>query len=370
MSEEKKKKPSAGGDKKKPSAGGDKKKKRAAAAAKKKPAATGTKKKRAATSAGKKRAATKVPKLSVTVAIYEQAKSHHQRARDVVEALGYQVVQEQSRDEIVGRIEGERPLDVVIAAAPGGERLLEACRVRDRGRPVAIAALSGPVGTARERAEEVGADLFTLRPHSRESLSAALSAAGSLAAERNKVAVLEARESVLQERLQRYGEADAVTGFQHFDFFKQLLVMELKRAKRYGYSLAACLVALDPWSPDRPEPPEALVRKLRTRVATVVAACIRDIDLPVDYADDRFLAFLPYTDIDGALQVGQRIAKAVKSFGGLRDPDGQAFEMSVSVGIAALRPGKPISFARIMRDATAAVRASQLKGGGRVVVRK
>jgi PleD family two-component response regulator len=92
--------------------------------------------------------------------------------------------------------------------------------------------------------------------------------------------------------------------------------------------------------------------------------------LPVDYADDRFLVFLPYTDLAGAEHVGNRIAKAVRSFGTLSDSEGRECRVSVSVGIAAARPGKPLSFARIMRDASAAVRASQLKGGGQVVVRK
>ena len=115
--------------------------------------------------------------------------------------------------------------------------------------------------------------------------------------------------------------------------------------------------------------PESCIRKLRTRVASALVSCVRDIDLPVDFADDRFLVFLPYTDLAGAERAGRRIAAAVNSFGGIQ-VDGETYSISVSIGIAALRVGKPVSFAQIMRDASAAVRASQLKGGGRVVVRK
>lgn len=338
--------------------------------AKKKRAPTKTKKKRAPTKKKRARTKTKAPSVPVTVVVREQTKSHHQRARDVVESLGYQLAPEEGSEEIAARISGDQPPDVVIAGIPGGEALFEACRARAKRRPVTIAAISGSPTSARERAEEAGADLFVIRPHNREGIAAALCAASVVELERSKTEALEVKESVLQERLQRYGQADAITGFQHFDFFKQLLVMELKRAKRYGYSLAACLVAFDPWPQDRPEPPETLVSKLRTRVAAVITACIRDIDLPVDYADDRFLVFLPYTDLAGAEHVGKRVAKAVKSFGTMSDTEGREWTVSVSVGIAAVRPGKPISFARIMRDASAAVRASQLKGGGQVVVRK
>jgi len=39
------------------------------------------------------------------------------------------------------------------------------------------------------------------------------------------------------------------------------------------------------------------------------------------------------------------------------------------VGIAALKPGKQVSFAKLVRDASMALRAAQLKGGARVVVK-
>jgi len=209
--------------------------------------------------------------------------------------------------------------------------------------------------------------LITRPEEDAHALAAALRAAMTIADERAKVRALSSSEAMLRERLLRYGQADAETGFRHFDFFRQLLVMEIKRAKRYGYPLAACLIALDPWM--RGEPPPEVNRALRSRVSAAISSCIREIDLPVDLNEDRFLAFLPYTDLEGAERVGERIAHAVRSFGTVRGGD-EDYQLSVSVGIAATRPGKPVSFARLMRDATSAVRAAQLKGGGQVVVRK
>jgi diguanylate cyclase (GGDEF)-like protein len=326
--------------------------------------------------APKKRASTKTvksppprpvaPELSTVVAVYESGQTNRRLGREAVKGLGYKLVNHAEVNPLVIRIGGRVPPDIVIAGFPGGNKIADAVMAVDlRARPVFIASLNGPAETAVTRCEEVGADGFVLRPHSVDSLAGALRCATQLGIERRKVAALEGTEESLRERLQRYGQADAATGFQHFDFFKQLLVMELKRAKRYGYSLAACLVALDPLD----ESASSMVtNKLRTRVAAAVASCLRDIDLPVDFADDRFLAFLPYTDIAGAEQVGKRISAAVRSFGTLTDGS-STYRMSVSVGIAALKKGKPVSFAKLMRDAGAAVRAAQLKGGGRVVVR-
>lgn len=340
---------------------------------------TSSKKKRAATSSRDKTRKKKAPAppparpatprpqgapLDLVVTVYEATNSARERACALLEELGARVTPETGAAEVAERCAGSVPPDVVLAALPEGAAIVRAVRGRIGFGPVIVAALPGPSTTAIERCDEVDADLFVVRPHGSEALAATLRAAIGLRRERNKVQTLESSETLLRERLQRYGQADVETGFQHFDFFQKVLVTEIKRAKRYGYPLAACLIALDPWTDGAPAP--EVGRALRARVASSISACIRDIDLPVDLAEDRFLVFLPYTDLDGAERVGDRMAEVVRSFA----VPGGAAALTVSIGIAATRPGKPISFARLMRDATAAVRASQLKGGGRVVVRR
>ena len=48
---------------------------------------------------------------------------------------------------------------------------------------------------------------------------------------------------------------------------------------------------------------------------------------------------------------------------------GVTLMITASVGIASLRPGKAISFARLIRDAHAAVKAARLKGGDQAILR-
>jgi PleD family two-component response regulator len=288
-----------------------------------------------------------------------------QRARELLVALGCTVAGETTVDALLARPIGAPP-DVVLVGLPEGQRIVTAFAGRER-RPVIIAALAGPLGSAPERADAAGADLLVLRPHSTDSLIPALHAAQRVARLRGERDLARAGEATARDRLARYGQADTATGFRHFDFFKQVLVMELKRAKRYGYSLAASVVAFDPW-PGEPPPPSA-VRRLRSQVATAITASIRDIDMPVDLASDRVLVFLPYTDLPGAEQVGRRIAQAVREHGEVAEL-GATYRVTVSIGIAAQRQGQPVSFARLMRDASTALRAAMLKGGGRVVVRR
>jgi diguanylate cyclase (GGDEF)-like protein len=307
------------------------------------------------------------PQIPASVAVVESSASHQGRAAQVVTELGYQLHSATTLLSAKNALPFSPP-DVLVVGMPDGRELFgDALRHDDR--PVLVAAMPGPAVSAYERCDELGADLFTLRPHSRDGLAAILRAAVQIQLVRQRERALRGTEARLRDRLQQYGDADQTTGFQHIDFFKSFLAMEIKRARRYDYSLAACLIAIDPWAEDVPEPPPEALRQLRAQVAGAITSAMRDIDLPVDLAEDRFLAFLPYTDIDGAERVGRRIAAAVRSC----EPfilGEYLYRMSVSVGIAALKPGGPVGFAKIMRDASMAVRAAQLKGGGRVVVKR
>jgi diguanylate cyclase (GGDEF)-like protein len=304
------------------------------------------------------------PAISFEVAVCESNRISQARARTLLTELGYRVAPEQDEAAIVNRLH-DAPPRAVLVGLPERAALLEQCLLVDAGRPVVIAGLAAPSGTARARA--AGADLFAVRPHGRDSLAAAMHAAEQVAHLRERVTALRGSEGLLRERLQRYGQSDLATGFFHIDFFEHVLLMELKRARRYGYTLAACLVALDAWR--QPDPPTASARRrLRTLVATTIARIVRDIDMPVDLTEDRMLIFLPFTDLDGATKVGRRISAAVNAQNDVNE-NGRSWRPAVSIGIAALRAGQPISFARLMRDATTALRAAQLKGGDRVVVR-
>jgi diguanylate cyclase (GGDEF)-like protein len=127
-------------------------------------------------------------------------------------------------------------------------------------------------------------------------------------------------------------------------------------------------VAPDPFA--EPDPSEELQNELSEKLAAAIGASIRDIDMPVDYAEDRMLLFLPYTDAAGAREVGERVAKTVRN--SVHGQDGiDRVGRTVSVGIAALKQDEEeLSFARLMRDANAALKAAQLKGGDRVVCRE
>jgi diguanylate cyclase (GGDEF)-like protein len=303
-----------------------------------------------------------------TIAVFETMESAHRRARQAIQNLGYRLAVEASPDAIERRCLGENPPDVLIVSLPEGQDLVDRVRTVPRP-PIIMGSLAGPPATARERFAAFDVPLYAVRPHSVETLGPLVHAAGMLARSRDRIQALRSAEDRLRERLHQAGHSGNITGFQHFEFFKTLLVLELKRAKRFGYSIAVCLVAPDPLvEKDGIRATEALRDKLTRKVAAAVTKSIRDIDIPVDYAEQRLLLFLPYTDSAGAKEVGERVLSIVRASVHTKERERQV-RMTVSIGIAALGKGKEVSFARLIKDASTALKAAQLKGGNRMVNR-
>jgi len=294
--------------------------------------------------------------------------SAHVRARQAITNLGYRLATEATADAIERRCLGENPPDLLIVSLPEGQDLVDRIKTVPRP-PIIMGSLAGPPATARERFAAFDVPLYAVRPHSVESLGPVVHAAGMLVRSRDRIAAMRSTEDRLRERLHQTGHSGNVTGFQHFEFFKRILVLELKRAKRYGYSIAVCLIAPDSLPDDvGRQTATTLKEKLARKVAAAITKSIRDIDIPVDYADDRMLLFLPYTDSAGAQEVGERVLQIVRSSVHTKERDKQV-QMTVSIGIAGLVEGKELSFARLIKDASTALKAAQLKGGNRVVNR-
>ncbi len=290
--------------------------------------------------------------VSQSVLIVDPARTSRDKGMAVIAALGFKPRGASDSFEAHALVDGA---SVVIAVHPTAQDMYP--RLKSTGVPL-IASFSGKQPRAAALAAHIGADAFILRPYKREFMTQALFAA--------------ANARLLRERALRaemaLGDVSGVSrnadklGLLHIDLFKTLLPLEIRRARRHGYPIAICVVSIDP------------LPNLQHMSQDLVIACepllrgaVRDVDLAVRYGDGRFLVFLPHTDARGAEAVGKRIVDQIRSV--RFKQAGVTLMVTASVGIATPRNGKAPSFARLIRDAHAAVKAAQLKGGDRAVVR-
>ncbi|WP_434348064.1 diguanylate cyclase [Myxococcus virescens] len=151
-----------------------------------------------------------------------------------------------------------------------------------------------------------------------------------------------------------------------FEFLKRLMLMEVKRSRRYRYPIAVLLVDIDKFAEKAASLAPAARKLALAEALGLLVSGVRDIDVAVPFADSRFVVFLPHTPRSGALVVGQRLRELIKSL--------TAYEgASASVGVAVSEPPpgrgpvagalSQVSFGSLLKEAGEALRRAQAAGG-------
>jgi diguanylate cyclase (GGDEF)-like protein len=157
------------------------------------------------------------------------------------------------------------------------------------------------------------------------------------------------------------GLLDPLTQFYNFTPFRDFVYIEVKRARRHGLPLAVALVAYD-LLPVRVN--EELRAQLFGGLALAIRRSLRDTDYPVQYSPDRVLLLLPHTDLAGAHTVARRLCERVAR--ARLAWDDQALRPTISVGLAAVSPGRELSFSELIRQAQSSLEEARAAGGNRV----
>jgi diguanylate cyclase (GGDEF)-like protein len=157
------------------------------------------------------------------------------------------------------------------------------------------------------------------------------------------------------------GIVDPRTNFYTFNHFKDVLFIEVKRARRYGFPLALALIAFDP---ETVKGGEKLKEQLMSGLAIAIRRSLRDTDYPVQQGTDRVLVLMPHTDLAGSLIVARRICERVAR-ATLQAGDA-VLSPTISVGVAAGARGREYAFADLVRQAQEGLALALSRGGNRV----
>jgi diguanylate cyclase (GGDEF)-like protein len=178
-----------------------------------------------------------------------------------------------------------------------------------------------------------------------------------------KVRLAERRQGQGPQAKSRAGEGivDPTTNFYTFAHFKEVLFVEVKRARRYGFPLALAIVAFD----DVGRGLSATVQsQLMGALSFSIRRSLRDTDFPVHHSPERVLLLMPHTDLAGSLIVARRICDRVARTT-LQAGD-RVVHSTLSVGVAAGEPGREYGFSDLVRQAQEGLATAMANGGNRV----
>jgi len=126
----------------------------------------------------------------------------------------------------------------------------------------------------------------------------------------------------LHRRVKEQAVTDELTGIANRRRFFDVLGREFERAQRFDQPLSLIMLDIDDFKRinDRPELGHLAGDAVLRAVAATIQGMIREIDLAARYGGEEFAVLLPQTDIEGALNLAERLRMAIEErpieFGG------------------------------------------------------
>ena len=161
---------------------------------------------------------------------------------------------------------------------------------------------------------------------------------------------------------------ESLTGLLRREAILSALDRELHRARRYRRPLSIGMADIDRFKRVNDEYGHLAGDALLKQVAQVLKGGLRASDAIGRYGGEEFLFFLPETDLDGAVQVAEKLRQLVES---LPDPvEGtEELTVTVSIGIAELdNDAEPeMTMRQIIANADANLLRAKREGRNRVV---
>jgi len=286
--------------------------------------------------------------------------------RRFLESAGYEVIAVSTAVEALREVRGSPPT-VLIASQSNlldGEAL---CReVKQEAPAVPVLLLYMPEEDHPEdRSAAVGADACLVGPLKRTTVLTCVALLVQLVEAKVSARFTDASPAAEDARAaEALGGKQEGPGSADFEFLKRLLLMEVKRSRRYRYPIALLLLELDHLG-DRTAHLSATQRTaMLAEMLGLLSGGVRDIDVIVPTSEGRFVAFFPHTPKTGALVVAERLRQRVRTLAPLPN-------ISVSMGLAVFEPSPvrgqtQVSFGNLMKDATEALRKAQAAGGDRL----
>jgi diguanylate cyclase (GGDEF)-like protein len=196
--------------------------------------------------------------------------------------------------------------------------------------------------------------------------------AGSLPVEINQRSLhfLQNQTSLAFENAGRFASArnllyiDELTGLFNYRYLDLALDRELKRAERYGSSVALLFIDLDLFKGVNDTHGHLIGSRVLGEVGALLRKSVRDVDLVIRYGGDEYTIILVETDAESAAHVAERIRVTIESHRYIAD-EGYDIHLSACIGYACF-PEDTKSKLELLEVADKAMYRGKFSGRNRV----
>lgn len=126
---------------------------------------------------------------------------------------------------------------------------------------------------------------------------------------------------------------DSLTGLFDAVNFRQVLNVEIERARRYEEELSLLALDVDGYRQIVSHRGRDTAHRVLKAIGQFLCARLRCCDVAARLGDDHIVVLLPETAVEGARVLGQRLAEGIAQMQ-VKAPSGSTFSITVCVGIA------------------------------------
>jgi len=179
--------------------------------------------------------------------------------------------------------------------------------------------------------------------------------------------ILAIDNALLLRKVKEASLTDHLTGLYNQRYFYDRIQEEINRAQRNGSNLSILMIDVDNFKNYNDLYGHLNGDKALAKVAAVISASCREIDVAARYGGEEFVVVLPDTSGEGAIEVAGRIINGVRDerFPGF--PDKPEVSLSVSIGVASF-PKHGLEVLEVIERADKALYKAKELGKDRYVV--
>lgn len=158
-------------------------------------------------------------------------------------------------------------------------------------------------------------------------------------------------------------ETDDLTGLDNIRAFNNILDHEISKSQRYSQPFSLLMLDADGLKDINDNFGHEAGDRLIKAMAETIQTCLRESDTLARYGGDEFIALLPQTDQENAIEAGERIRRAIEntSF----DMSGSQVKSTISIGLATF-PDQADNINELLRKADQSLYKSKNDGRNRV----
>jgi diguanylate cyclase (GGDEF)-like protein len=171
------------------------------------------------------------------------------------------------------------------------------------------------------------------------------------------------KHAVMYQVAQKFAYNDALTGLNNRTSMEKCLPREIDLAQRHQQSMAILVMDLDGFKQINDGYGHYTGDRVLREVGKVILNAVRNTDLLYRYGGDEFVGGLVHTDIEGAMDVSERIRSGVENLSTLTDLPSSGIKISIGLTMVKFSDGFEQAFMR----ADKALYSAKLTGKNQIV---